>query len=560
MRQDTSPHPTGGIHESPFGLEWQYWSRPIRHWNETRRNAADYMAHIHRLFDTLMTRSSSYSVAIPGAVDEALLAHLIRRDHQEDLCFATWHPSGGATRKSALLHSVILPQPGERHVHGNASFETRYFERAVVEAAKVGAGLAFLHSHPGSGWQDMSTDDIQAEQGHAAAAKGATGLPLLGLTAGNDRSWSARFWEKTGPSTYQRRWCSTVRAVGSQLRVTYNDRLMPPPSASEALRRTVSAWGTSRQASLARLRVGIVGAGSVGSIVAEALARTGFQHVTLIDFDSVEELNLDRLLHACRRDARMARSKIEVLGKAIKRSATATRFQVEMIDRSIVEEDGFKAALDCDVLFSCVDRPWPRSVLNCVAYAHCIPVIDGGILVAASKAKGLHAADWRAHIAGPGRRCLECREQYDPGLVSTERDGYFDNPRYIDGLPEDHFIKRNENVFAFSMSVASFEMLHLLMMVLAPLGVADAGAQMYHFVPGLFDRPNFDPCNPRCPYSQLLLAKGDNSGIAVTGKHEAAERCRAERAERQAARPWRLKAMDWLSNRLDAIAARWEAD
>jgi hypothetical protein len=48
-----APHPVGGVHESPFGAEWQYWSRPIQHWQETRRNAADYMAHIHRLFDTL---------------------------------------------------------------------------------------------------------------------------------------------------------------------------------------------------------------------------------------------------------------------------------------------------------------------------------------------------------------------------------------------------------------------------------------------------------------------------------------------------------------------------
>ena len=48
-----APHPVGGVHPSPFGSEWQYWSRPIAHWNETRRNAADYMAHIHRLFETL---------------------------------------------------------------------------------------------------------------------------------------------------------------------------------------------------------------------------------------------------------------------------------------------------------------------------------------------------------------------------------------------------------------------------------------------------------------------------------------------------------------------------
>lgn len=504
-----------------------------------------------------MKQSASFSVAIRGEIDEAVLAHLIRADGQEDLCFATWYPSSGQRRKTALLHSLILPQPEERNIHGNASFEARYFERAVLEAAKSGAGLAFLHSHPAPGWQDMSSDDIRAEQGHAAAAKGATGLPLIGLTAGNDRSWSARFWEKTAPSTYERRWCSTVRAVGSQLRVTFNDRLVSPPDASESLRRTISAWGSTRQANLARIRVGIVGAGSVGSIIAEALARTGFQNITLIDFDTVETLNLDRLLHAYPRDARMARSKVQVLGKAIKRSATSAAFKVEMFEHSIVEEEGFRAALDCDVLFSCVDRPWPRSVLNYIAYTHLIPVIDGGILVSASTTRGLHAADWRAHIASPGRRCLECREQYDPGLVSTERDGYFDDPRYIDGLPDDHFIKRNENVFAFSLSTASFEMLQLLMMVIAPLGVADAGAQMYHFVPGLFDHPNFDPCKPRCPFSSLLLSRGDSSGITVTGVHSVAERRRTERAQSQAELPWRAHFIDWLQEKLDALMSHW---
>jgi molybdopterin-synthase adenylyltransferase len=499
-----------------------------------------------------------YSVAMSGEIDEKALAHLIRADRQEDLCFGTWFPSRGLNRRTALIHSLILPAPGDRNVHGNASFESRYFERAVMVAAKAEAGLAFFHSHPGPGWQDMSEDDIRAERGHAAAAKGATGLPLVGLTAGSDGSWSGRFWEKTGPSNYERRWCSTVRAVGSQLRMTFDDRILSPPRETERLRRTISAWGAPRQARLARTRIGIVGAGSVGSMIAEALARTGFEHITLIDFDTVEELNLDRLLHAYPRDARMVRSKVEVVGRAISKSATAMPFAARQVEHSIVEEEGFRAALDCDVLFSCVDRPWARSVLNYIAYAHLIPVIDGGILVTATRDKGLLGADWRAHVAGPGRRCLECRSQYDPGLVSTERDGYFDDPRYIVGLPEDHFIKRNENVFAFSMSVASFEVLQLLLMILAPLGVADAGAQMYHFVPGLFDRPNFDPCNPNCPFSSSLVGRGDSSGVDVTGAHPAAELCRADRAKRQRALPWRARLIDWIQERLDSLAARWD--
>jgi|ERR1017187_776490 hypothetical protein len=36
-RQSGGQHPTGSINESPFGKEWQYWSRPLSHWAQTKR-------------------------------------------------------------------------------------------------------------------------------------------------------------------------------------------------------------------------------------------------------------------------------------------------------------------------------------------------------------------------------------------------------------------------------------------------------------------------------------------------------------------------------------------
>lgn len=46
------PHPTGGVHESPFGTDWQYWSRPLSHWAKTDRTVRAVMAHVRHLFDT----------------------------------------------------------------------------------------------------------------------------------------------------------------------------------------------------------------------------------------------------------------------------------------------------------------------------------------------------------------------------------------------------------------------------------------------------------------------------------------------------------------------------
>lgn len=477
-----------------------------------------------------------YSVALPSTVHGPALEHLIRDDWQEDLCFALWHPSHGRDRITALVCDLILPHKGERHVHGNASFTAQYFERALGEATRTKAGLAFMHSHLGSGWQEMSSDDIDAEQSHAASAKGATGLPLVGLTAGRDGAWSARLWEKTAPRQYERKWCESVRVVGKKLALTLHPDLANIPTFRPELTRTIAAWGAEIQLYLATLTVGIIGAGSVGSIVAETLARMGVGNIRLIDFDSVEIINLDRLLFATRRDAELERPKVEVLRDAIQESATAGRFTNEALEWSVVEEQGFRAALDCDVLFSCVDRPLPRSVLNFIAYAHLIPVIDGGIRIRANRrTEKLTNADWRAHTAMPTRPCLECLKQYDPGLVSAERDGYLDDPVYISGLPNDHTLKRNENVFGFSLSAASFEVLQFLSLVVAPSELNNPGAQIYHFVNARLEQDELECCKPTCLYP-TFLAQGDNSTIKVTGRHQRAEEARAKRAKHHEAK------------------------
>ena len=236
-----------------------------------------------------------YSVAISEKNHDLLSAHLIRPDGQEDLCFALYHPGTGSSRSSAILTEVVLPLRNERTVHGNVSFSVEYYDRASSLALEKQCGICFLHSHPAPGWQYMSQDDIRAEEMLAPRVKAMTGMPLVGMTIGNDGAWSARFWIKEAPRTYVRHFCRTVRVSGKSLAITYYDELARPPIFGEAFSRTVSAWGDKKQSDIARLKVGIVGLGSVGSIVAEALLRTGISQLTLIDFDAIELKNLDRL-------------------------------------------------------------------------------------------------------------------------------------------------------------------------------------------------------------------------------------------------------------------------
>jgi hypothetical protein len=143
--------------------------------------------------------------------------------------------------------------------------------------------------------------------------------------------------------------------------------------------RTVSAWGETAQASLALTRVLVIGAGSVGLDVALRLAATGIVQVGAMDFDTMEIINLDRMIGATKADVRLARGKAEVAGRLMRLAATARNPSVRIYDLSICEPDGLAAALDYDIIIRCVDRPWARGVLKSLAYADLVPVLDGGI-------------------------------------------------------------------------------------------------------------------------------------------------------------------------------------
>ncbi len=469
-----------------------------------------------------------YSVIITKEKHHQLSHHLIRPDEQEDLCFATYNPSTSYKRFTGIISEIIVPEPNERTVHGNVSFKSCYFERALNIAMKRKEGLVFLHSHPFPGWQGMSEDDVVAENRMSPATKAATGLPLLGMTIGNDESWSARFWikNKSTKRKYDKFWCSSVRVLGEKLNITFNDELIPPNFDSKKQLRTISAWGKDTQENLSRLKIGIIGLGSVGSIVAEILSRTGISHFTLIDFDSVEEKNLDRT-NVLKDD--IGRSKVDAIRDLILRSGTSPNIHIEVCEYSICEKEGFLKALGCDVLFSCVDRPWPREVLNFISYAHLIPVIDGGILVRTNKNNTkMVGADWKVQTIGYKKPCLECLGQYESKYASLEKSGLMDDPSYMKGMEDSGYKESHENVYPFSTNLASLEVFQLLSLFIAPSGIANLGQQMYHFVIGSMEQNKNISCNDNC-FFQTIIGLGDKSGVTVHGKHKTAENARMNR-------------------------------
>ena len=335
---------------------------PDRHARQQEHEDVPGQAHPQDLEHTLKRR-----VVVRELLHRQLADHLLsgfrRGGWQEEACLALWRPGDGLNRYTGILAEVVLPHGGDRDLHGNVTVQGEYLNRVLDRALKAQAGVAVLHSHPGPGWQALSSMDDDTERNIIAPFIRETGLPLLGLTIGSDGVWSARFWQESGPDRIAPVHCTDVRRVGPRYTgADWSPDGYPPYVRRPSLVRTVDSWGVQAQARLARTHVCVVGAGSVGSIVLESLARTGFEEITIIDPDLVEETNLDRLIYADRHC--LGVRKAEVAADHFCRVATARGPVVRPVPLSIRTERAYRLAADADVIVCCVDNAEAREVLE----------------------------------------------------------------------------------------------------------------------------------------------------------------------------------------------------
>ena len=448
-------------------------------------------------------------VVLTQSVSESGLAHLLHHYsaniEQEDLCFGLWRQSTGARRKTAIVYDLIKPDATDRNLHGNVSFEPHYLSRVIRKAKQEDAGVAFLHSHPTAGWQDMSRHDVIAERDIISYPARITGKPLVGLTVGRDGYWSARWWESSARHV-ERFWCNKVRVLGKSNYMLYGQpRIHQENQWSARLRRTQDSWGPTFQKTLEELVVGVVGVGSVGCIAVEAMARIGVGEITLIDHDRVEEHNLDRLLYGAA--TKIGQRKIDIGAEALQEHGTNSNLQIHRVGHRVESDVGYRSALDCDIILSCVDRPIGRDVLNYVAQAHMIPVIDAGVSVEAYRMpRRFFNAHWRTHLVTPEHECLRCTGQYDSGNVVAELDGSLSDPVYIKGL-EEAGIRQNINTFPFALGVAGLQVNLALRYLLGEKWWPEVSRQEFQFIKGTVVRESRG-CGEGCSFRKIV-ATGD---------------------------------------------------
>jgi tRNA threonylcarbamoyladenosine dehydratase len=134
-------------------------------------------------------------------------------------------------------------------------------------------------------------------------------------------------------------------------------------------------YGATGLQRLLQASVCVIGIGGVGSWAAEALARSGVGHLTLVDLDDVCISNINRQLHAL--DGSIGRPKVEVMAERIRainpacEIRTVAAFFTETTAEEILERR-------FDFVLDAIDQAANKSLLIARCRQKEIPIISVG--------------------------------------------------------------------------------------------------------------------------------------------------------------------------------------
>jgi molybdopterin/thiamine biosynthesis adenylyltransferase len=376
------------------------------------------------------------------ALLQALLGH--RAEHAAILLATQAAPAND--RAALLVREVELPSADDyitQRVDG-AVLKPEFVARVTKRARIEGLSLVFVHSHPGSTAPRFSVVDDEGEQHLAAFLEHRCPSALNASVVVSEGGIRAR---RLGTRTEIR-----VLSIGERRQVLFDPDSEHTTDVSEVFDRQVRAFGIDGQRELQRLRIGIVGLGGTGSIVAQQLAHLGIRSFLLMDPDVIEASNLNRVVGASAMD--IGRPKVEVAADYIRKLAAGV--SVTSVQGDIIYARTARALLGVDLIFGCTDSHGSRAVLQQVSYQYLIPCVDMGTTIVAEQG-GITAVFGRVQMLAPGLACLSCSNLLDPEEIRRDMMTAFERKAdpYIQGdrIPAPSVIALNGTVSSLAVTM-----------------------------------------------------------------------------------------------------------
>lgn len=152
--------------------------------------------------------------------------------------------------------------------------------------------------------------------------------------------------------------------------------------------------------------ISVVGVGGIGSIIAEHLIHMGFRNINLIDFDTLEISNLNRIVAATYDDAVKKRIKVEAIRDNLlkinpkaKIKAFNNKVEDKKIERVIAASDWIMVA---------TDNHASRFQIQQLAFKYYVPFITAGVNITVEDGRIIDMSGEVILIRIGDRVCLTC--------------------------------------------------------------------------------------------------------------------------------------------------------
>jgi hypothetical protein len=262
------------------------------------------------------------------------------------------------------------------------SITSTAFMRVLKTADQHREAIVLVHSHPLGlphfSWQD---DRVEPDFFQAAFTRIAD-VPAHGsLIFTQPDAFVGRAWVPDGSNLL----LSDVCVIGSRWRFLTAATDDSPPS--DLFDRQIRAFGSDVQRVLGHLHIGVVGAGSTGSATIEQLTRLGVGMLTVIEDQTFERSNVNRVYNSGVADDSIP--KVDIVRRAVSTTGLGTKLRI--ISARVTEEQAARALRSCDLILGCTDDNWGRAVLDALALRYLIPVIDMAVKVITEAGKVVEA-------------------------------------------------------------------------------------------------------------------------------------------------------------------------
>lgn len=216
-------------------------------------------------------------------------------------------------------------------------------------------------------------------------------------------------------------------------------------------------FGKAGQETLSKIKVAVVGVGGIGSHIVQQIAFLGINSICLIDNDSLDETNKNRLIGVFDDDKEGTR-KIDIAVRLI--LSINPKCKVKSINESVPSEVTLNALRDSDFIFGCADNDGARLFLNQLSLAYNIPYIDSAsdINIENKEFGG------RVIFIDGENGCLQCLEELDPNEARyfLENTNARKDQKAIYGMPKEEVNTGGPSVVSLNGIIASLAVTEFL--------------------------------------------------------------------------------------------------